>query len=359
MVRYAALILALAFAVAAGFAEVFNGQPSVWGIPATGGWWAMGFGAVGFVIAGRQPENPIGWLLLVAAVFAGVNGATNFTTSDEDLNSFLLATVNSSWVPAVAGMITALALLPDGKLPSPRWRPVVAGLWVTVVLWAVVQYGGDVLIPPAAVEVALQVLLLLVVSAVAVRFRRSRGAERQQLKWIAYVGGVVAVTVLLGELVFRLFIPELYFAATVALSLGILAVPVAIAMAILRYRLYDIDRIISRTVAYGTVTAALALTYVGVIFLLRLAFPGGNQLVVAATTLAVAALFNPFRRRVQVLVDQRFNRIRYDAVRVAESFGSRLRSRNDIQAVANDLLDVITQTMEPASTSLWFRDQSE
>ncbi|HEX2152594.1 MAG TPA: hypothetical protein VHL52_01275, partial [Acidimicrobiia bacterium] len=208
-----------------------------------------------------------------------------------------------------------------------------------------------------AAEILMQLSIISLLVSVAVRFRRSRGTERQQLKWIAYSGGVVLVAGLSGEILFRLFLPAWYPASTIVLSLAILTVPLAIAVAILRHRLYDIDRIISRTVAYGAVTAVLVAAYVGVVFVLRLVVPGGNQLVVAASTLTVAALFNPLRRRVQVIVDRRFNRSRYDAAQVVDAFGARIRSEAGMQALANDLLAVARETMEPSSASLWLRDK--
>lgn len=350
-----ALALATALAIAAVVAETTSDHATGWGVPGTGGLWALGFAGVGALIARQRPRNPIGWLLLVAAVFAGLAGFSGFALSrvSSDLASALWGV---AWVPAVAGLVTALALLPDGRLMSRRWRPWVWFPWVSVALLGLIILGGDVLADwLVAGETILQISFLPVIVAVGLRFHRSRGTERQQLKWIAFAGGVVIVAAVTGEIVVRFLFPRWYFISTVVLSLAVLSVPVAIAMAILRRRLYDIDRIISRTVAYGTVTAVLVMSYGAAVFVLRLVFPGGNQLAVVTSTLAVAALFHPLRRRVQAGVDRRFNRARYDAASVVDAFGSRMRSEGGIEGVSDDLLDVAHQTMEPTSASVWLR----
>lgn len=355
--RYAALVSAVALGLVAIVVESVTNPTSAWGAPGAVGLWALAFAAVGFVVAGRRPDNPIGWLLLGSGIFAGLNGALRFAQTDGG-PSLVTIMLEFTWMPAVAGLVTSLALLPDGRLPSPRWRAVVWFLWLAVVAMGVVLVADPLSAARPIVEVMLQITLLPPLVAVGVRFRRSRGAERQQLEWIAYAGGLVVAAALSSEILIRFLLPRWYLAATFVLSISILAVPAAIAMAILRYRLYDIDRIISRTVAYGSVTAVLIVAYVGAVFLLRLIFPGGSQLTVAASTLAVAALFNPLRRRVQQAVDRRFNRRRYDAQRVVDSFGLRLRSVVGIDDVAGQLLRVAGITMEPATASLWLRRET-
>jgi hypothetical protein len=350
-----ALALSIALAVATVVSEILSGQDTIWGLPGIGGLWALAFAGVGTLIARHRTRNPIGWLLLGSGIFAGLTGFSAFAVSrvSSELAAALWEVV---WVPAVAGLVTSLALFPDGRLMSPRWRPWVWFPWLFVALLGLVILGGDALAGWAVLaENMLQISFLPVVVAVAVRFHRSRGAERQQLKWIAYAGSLVLVAAVAGEFVVRFLFPRWYFTSTVVLSLAILAVPVAIGMAILRRRLYDIDRIIPRTVAYATVTAVLALTYGGAVFVSRLFFPGGSQLVVVSSTLAVAALFHPLRRQVQAAVDRRFNRTRYDAANVVDDFKNRIRSEGGIQRVSDDLLDLAHQTMEPSSASLWLR----
>jgi hypothetical protein len=350
-----ALALAISLAIVAVLTATMSGEATGWGIPGTHLLWAFAFASVGALIARQRSRNPIGWLLLGSAIFAGLAGFTGFALSR--VRSDLAAALwEVAWVPAVAGLVTSLALIPDGRLMSPRWRPWLWLPWFSVLLLGLVILGGDALAGwLVAAEAMLQISFLPMCVAVAVRFRRSRGRERQQLKWIAFAGGVIVVAAVTGELVVRFLFPGWYYTSTVVLSLAVLGVPVAIGMAILRRRLYDIDRIISRTVAYATVTAVLALSYVTVVFVLRLIFPGGSQVAVVSSTLAVAALFHPLRRRVQTEVDRRFNRARYDAASVVDAFTTRIRSEGGIESVSEDLLDVAHQTMEPTSASLWLR----
>lgn len=353
-----ALALAITLAIAAVVSETMSGQSPVWGMPGTGGLWALGFAGVGALIARQRPRNPIGWLLLGSGIFAGLAGFAGFAVSrvSSDLASAMWGVV---WAPAVAGLVTALALLPDGQMMSRRWRPWVWFPWLSVALLGLVILGGDALAEfSVAAEAILQISFLPVIVAVGVRFHRSRGTERQQLKWIAFAGSVVVVAAATGELVIRFLFPRWYFTSTVVLSLAVLAVPVAIGMAILRYRLYDIDRIISRTVAYGTMTAVLAMSYGAVVFVLRLVLPGGSQLAVVTSTLAVAALFHPLRRRVQTVVDRRFNRVRYDSVSVVDSFGQRVRSEAGMDELVDDLIGAAATTMEPQWVSVWLQEEA-
>jgi hypothetical protein len=239
---------------------------------------------------------------------------------------------------------------------------------VAVAAWpqrgpALVDPAGEGPALPAAVEalggVAFPLMLVCGVAAVlslVVRFRRSRGVERQQLKWFVYAAAVTLAGVLVIELV---PIPEGSVADDLLAVVGLVVVPsipVAAGIAILRYRLYEIDRIVNRTLVYGLLSALLVLVYAaGALWLPRLLDLGESELVVAASTLAVAALFQPARRRVQALVDRRFNRARYDAARTVEAFSARLRDQVDLDTLSAELLAVVDHTVQPAAASLWLR----
>jgi hypothetical protein len=196
---------------------------------------------------------------------------------------------------------------------------------------------------------------LTMARALVVRFRRSRGDERQQLKWITYAGGLLPLAVL------AYLLPEVV--GTVVFAVPLVFLPVAVGIAILRYRLYDIDRLINRTVVYGVLTVLLAGLYAGLVLILGELFGGlGAQppsWAVAAATLAVAALFQPARRRIQAVVDRRFNRRKYDAAKTVEAFSVRLRDEVDLDALSNELLVVVDQTMQPTTASLWLRPAAQ
>jgi hypothetical protein len=257
-------------------------------------------------------------------------------------------------------------LVPDGHLRSHRWRPVVA----TAVAAPVLAMVAGSLIPgqlqetvepianpfglagaagTAAAAVGFSGLVLWVASMLAalvslvLRFRAARGVERQQLRWVA-AGATAAVA---GLLVGMAGVVVTYFA--------VLCVPVGVAVAVLRYRLWDLDRLVSRTVTYALVTALLVLPYLLILPATTRLFEGSGSLAVAAVTLAAAALFQPLRRRVQALVDRRFNRRRYDAAGTVEGFAARLRDQLDLDALESELLAVTNQTMQPNQASLWLR----
>jgi hypothetical protein len=279
------------------------------------------------------------------------------------------------WAPLVALAITLpFLLLPDGRLRSRRWRVVVA----TAVTGAAMVLGFGAVLPGQlsaqtpianpfgaagtagtvvtvlfAVGLAVHVgSLLAALACVVLRFRASRGVERQQLRWVA-AGAVVAVGgLLLSTLIALRVVPSVADVVVIAALLGL---PVAIAVAALRYRLWDLDRLVSRTVTYAAVTALLVLPYLAILPLVtRLAGNAGN-LAVAAATLAAVAAFAPLRRRVQDLVDRRFNRRRYDAARTVDAFAARLRDQVDLDALAAELLAVVDQTVQPTRASLWLR----
>jgi hypothetical protein len=339
----------------------------------------LGYATVGLVLGLRRPANPIGWLY-------GASGLVWALTIPFEpwLNTLLdnhrplalagqLAVVvrETSWAAAIAlGITLPFLLLPDGRLRSRRWRLVVADTVVGVVLLVVGRAlapgpltGGPVPIdnpfglPGVAGELARAVvipgLVLYAISLPAalvglvLRFRAARGVERQQLRWVA-AGAAVAVIGLVPK-------PGGERLPGFLTALAVLAVPVSVAVAVLRYRLWDLDRLVSRTVTYAVVTAVLVLPYLLILPVTARLAQGSGSLAVAATTLIAAALFQPLRRRVQDLVDRRFNRHRYDAARTVESFAVRLRDQLDLDALEAELLGVVDQTVAPTRASLWLR----
>jgi hypothetical protein len=344
---------------------------------------AVSAATVGAVLAGRRPRHPVGWLLLGLSLSLNLSGVAQ-AYADYGLlarpGSVPAARYAALYLPAT--VVTALTcfgfvllLTPTGSLPSPRWRwwawataaaPVVCLLAITLAPRPFDQpyqgamnpldvsgLGGPLLVIYQLAFAVTNLAVLVGAASLVVRFRRARGSERQQLRWVALaaalallgsvvVGAVSAITaspVLLG------WVAGCYFAV----------LPLAIGAAILRYRLYDLDRIISRTLAYGLLTVLLGLGYATVVLGLGRLLPQGSSLVVAAATLAVAAVFQPARRRIQVAVDRRFNRRRHDAARVIEAFSTRLRDQVDLDALGGELLAVVDQTMQPTQAWLWQR----
>jgi hypothetical protein len=348
---------------------------------------ALTFPSVGWLIASRRRENRVGWMFLVIGFFYALTQFSSMyavygllaapgSLPLADVMAWLNGVV---WAPAFTLLILLLLFFPDGRLPSRRWRPVVwiagAAFLVTVVPNAVAlwPYRGPLLLaadralPPADTAPATAQLLqnigviasLFVAAAGAgalvIRFRRSGGAERQQIKWFASAA-IFEVAVLFMMSGVALPPPFDILVALIATPM----IPIAIGVAILRHRLYDIDRIISRTVSYGAVTGILALVFVGTILVSQTvlaSFFSGSSVAVAASTLVVAALFQPLRRRVQAVVDRRFNRARYDAERTVAAFGAGLRDEVDLGALRHDLVVTIDQTLQPTHTGVWLRDR--
>jgi hypothetical protein len=337
------------------------------------------FMGVGALVVANRPGNAIGWVLAAIALLA-VTGALAEEYAAYSVRArpgvvpggVLAGWYGGwSWYPTVALVLVFTPLLfPDGRPPSPPWRLVA---WLTgavttlVAALAAVQPtieldDSHVVDNPIGVagiggpedtllSVALGLLAVAAMVSLVVRFRRSRGEERLQLKWFTYAGALLPV-VLVGD-----FLPAA--AGDVLFAVGISLLPVAAGIAILRYRLYEIDRLINRTLVYGLVTVLLAGVYAGLVLV-------GGQLsggvadgtpswAVAGATLAVAALFQPARRRVQRLVDRRFNRARYDATRTVESFSARLRDEVDLDTLSAELLAVVDQTVQPTRVALWLR----
>jgi hypothetical protein len=342
---------------------------------------AVSVATVGAVLTSRRPRHPAGWLLLALGLSLSAAGAamayTNYGVAHPDTSP--AAALVALYTPATIVIAMAcngfvLLLTPTGALPSPRWRwwagvtaatPVALLLVVTLL-----PRPGDRLVQAVdspldlhaldgvrllAYQATFAVTIIAFVVAAAslvVRFRRARGIERQQLQWVALATVVLTLltVVVLGALALGAF--------ALAPLAGGLCPPIlsaAIGAAVLRYRLYDLDRIISRTLAYGLLTVLLGGGYAGVVLGLGQLLGRDSPLVVAAATLAVAALFQPARRRVQQAVDRRFNRRRYDAGRTIEGFGARLRQQVDLDTLTVELLGVVEQTMQPTSVSLWLR----
>jgi hypothetical protein len=338
---------------------------------------------VGAVLASRRPAHPVGWLLLVLGAWLVVNGVTYGYT-----NYGLLAQPGAlpaaAYVAGASAGITVpmpvcvgfvLLLTPTGSLPSPRWRwwagvsvaAAVVGLlaWVPLSLEGPYRSIPNPLAAPAALAGPLLVVAWVasVLSALAipvgaasllVRFRRARGEERQQLRWVALAAVLASLAALLLLAGHAMGINTLLNLAGPAF---VVLLPLAIGAAILRYRLYDIDRIISRTLAWALLTLLLAGGYAALALGLGQLLGQDSSLVVAAATLAVAAVFQPARRRIQRLVDRRFNRRRHDAARIIDGFGAQLRDQVDLDTLTGELLAVVDQIMQPTRASLWLRPQ--
>jgi hypothetical protein len=339
----------------------------------------LGYATVGLVLTLRRPGNPIGWLYAAAGLMwslaiPGEPWVAQLVAEDRPLPLAAQAAAvygEFNWVAAtVLGVTLPALLVPDGRLRSRRWRPVaaaaVAGGALTLVgsslaparledLPIVNPFGlagpaGDVASTLGTFGLLLWLATLVAaLLCVVLRFRAARGVERQQLRWVA-AGAAAAVAGLMGGAA----APQDTALASV-LYASVLCVPVAVAVAVLRYRLWDLDRLVSRTVTYAVVTALLVLPYLAIVAAIPRLAQGSGSLAVAAATLAVAALFSPLRRRVQDLVDRRFNRRRYDAARTLDGFAARLRDQVDLDALEGELLAVVDQTMQPARSTLWLR----
>jgi hypothetical protein len=352
------------------------------GVRGFSGVWAVGFGLVGTLLTRRRPGHPVGWIfaaagMLAAVDFASFEYALAAVVGHRDLpaGEYVGWLQLWIWVPFVALITVYLPLLfPDGRLPGPRWRPVswaAAGCGVIAASGLAIAPGvvanlralrNPFGVQPAAVTdtaiaVGLAGLLGCVVVAVwslLVRARRGTPVERQQIKWLAYAGCLVAAT-LVPSTILSLSTGTAARIAEGALMIAIVTVPVAVAIAVLKYRLYEIDRIISRTLAYVVVTGLMAGVYAGLVLLATRVLRVTTPPAVAAATLAAAALFNPLRHRVQRVVDRRFNRARYDADKTVAAFASRLQDAVELDAVQADLAGVVQRALEPAHISVWIR----
>jgi hypothetical protein len=360
----------------------------------------IGAPLLGGLIASHRPRNPYGWLWcglgLGAALWMIAQTYYTFAMTvgvgsllARNLVLFVGAWVG--WVVVTTLLPCVLLLFPDGKLPSRRWRflmwPVVAAGAVLLISglfasglspfaptfnpFAVGGVIGDVI--TSISDVGMRVFLIAVIPAalsLVFRFHRAGGTERQQIKWLAYAavlfGSIISIGVLGYEDLFSRTLSTLHVAAgfsrtlsTLLVAVGFAGLYIAVGVAILRHRLYAIDVVINRTLVYGSLTAVLAAVYLGGVLVLQHAFRAltgeESQFAVVASTLIIAALFIPLRRRIQSFIDRRFYRRKYDAAKTLEAFSTKLRDETDLDALRNDLVGVVRETMEPAHVSLWLR----
>jgi len=364
-------VLAVAALVLAGLIHQLSFRHATVGVVIV-----LAFAGVGLLIARRQPANPIGWLMIaftalyLLGVVASYYAVLYYRLDHRALPlAPLVLLVGSVSAPSFAVFPVVILLFPDGRLPSRRWRPV---LWTYAVLvgfvLAVIVAGAaaaiaghDVRLNPVGsvttssagwlanppgwlvspVVAAIVIIGLSFVGHQALSWRRAAGDRRQQLKWLASGAAVAAASLIMAAGL-----------GTAELLAGLAALPAGIGVGILRYRLYDIDRIISRTLAYALVTGLLAGVYTALVLAIQ-AFGLRTPVAVAAATLAAAALFNPLRRRVQRGVDRRFNRARYDANQIVTAFAARIKDAVEVASVRDDLAVVVHQALEPTHVSVW------
>ena len=339
---------------------------------------------LGALVAARKPRNPIGWILSVVASFGVVASVTSIYVESHPTpvgspGSIADWVGTFIWTLTFAPMIFVIQLFPTGRPLGRRWIP---GLWLAGagIACAVVAYAFapgpmtnsiDPALNPFGIEslrgplrtlsgvggALIVASVVLAVVSLVLRFLRSVDVERQQMKWFAYAGLVLLVALAVQIVVFSI-VPETDTAVDISnalFSLTITLIPITIGFAVLRYRLYDIDRIISRTLAYGLVSTILIGAYLLAVLALQSVLPlnDDSPVIVAASTLAVVAAFGPLRTRVQTLVDKRFNRSRYDAEQTIAEFGGRLRTEVELGSLTDDLVGVVERTLQPTHLSLW------
>jgi hypothetical protein len=353
----------------------------------------LAFPIVGALIASRRTFNPIGWiclavgflfLLLGVSEYYGIYGVAKPGSVPFPIGVAWLG--NWLWMPAVGLFATYLFMLfPDGRLPSRRWRPL-AWLSGAVIVVLSLSFGlapGPVASLPGkirnpfglesfpwlsdAANVGFPLLALCILASVVslvLCYRRSRDEEREQIKWIAFAASVVGLLFLIGlviSLIYGSKPPSWTRLLDTMTALSYTGVPIAVGFAVLKYRLYDIDVIINRTLVYGSLTAMLALVYFGGVTAAQAIFrtltgqEQQPQLAIVVSTLVIAALFNPLRRRIQSFIDRRFYRKKYDARKTLEGFSARLRDETNLGALSDELVAVVRETMQPVHVSLWLR----
>jgi hypothetical protein len=344
--------------------------------------------AVGVLVARRQPRNPNGWLLLGIAVAillstgAGVYSVLVYRLGRDLPLGPLGLVVYQLWSPALALFLLVILLFPDGRPPSPRWRIAVwvycllCGSYLALLLGVAVDaisghqirvddaYGGLTVVdyPTGRFAVTQDVLLLLIlafglcfVGRQLLTFRNSSGDRRQQFKWLMFGSAICVISA--GLSIPGQTAPSgIWAALNDALSLGFIALPASIGVGILRYRLYEIDRLISRTLAYAIVTGLVIGVYAALVTMAHSVVSYKSPVAVAVATLAAAAVFNPLRRRVQRIVDRRFNRTGYDAEGTIAAFAARMQDAADLEEIRGDLVAVACRALEPAHISVWVRD---
>ena len=343
------------------------------------------FATLGALIVSRRPGNVIGWIFLAAGVLGGVQmfSGQYATVALAPDSPTLPGSALAAWLSTLAqnsfviSILFLVLLFPDGRLLSRRWRPLAwaIGMFIVVSLLIVALTPGPFVDFPsasnpfgvegatlpepvlAAGQLALLACVVAAIVSLILRFYRSRGEERLQLKWFTYATAVVLLT----PLVLSALAPAAFeVLGRLLWTLGFLSLPVAAAVAILRYRLYDIDVIINQTLVYGLLTAVLILVYIGSVFslqyLLRALTGETSQFVIVASTLVIATLFSPLRRRIQDFIDRRFYRRKYDAAKVLQDLSTRLRNETDLEALDAELMAVVRETMQPSSVSLWLKE---
>jgi hypothetical protein len=343
------------------------------------------FSVVGAIIASRHPRNTLGWLFCSVGVTIGLNSFVGDYAEFWLASGFGMSSLGETaawlsswlWILLVYFPTSLLLLLfPDGRLPSPRWRPVAWGVALGTaggVVGNALKAGPLVDFPQIAnpygvdcpfvwvLGVAGSIVAAgsMVASAVSliVRMRRAGSEQRQQIKWLAYGGAMVVGTIFVGSLVILWSVPV----SIVIMSVALLGLPVFTGIAIVRYRLYDIDLLINRTLVYGSLTLMLALVYFGGVTATQALFQTLTsqqklpQLAVVVSTLVIAALFNPLRHRIQSFIDRRFYRSKYDAAKTLDTFSARLREETDLTTLSEELVGVVRETMQPEHVSLWLR----
>jgi hypothetical protein len=345
---------------------------------------AVGYSTVGAIVASRLPHSPIGWLFCAIGLTFGVShfsaeyAAYALLAPSRSLPGGEVFAWLTSWVwVGGLGLIVYLDLLfPNGRLPSARWRwfawftaiallpaATLAALSPGLILSSTLHNPlGIEELPNASktIEAFMYALVVVGASSMLARLRHARRIERQQIKWFAYATAVAISGVILKNTVYpAVSVIWLWWVGLVLTTVGVVSSPVAMGIAIFRYRLYQIDILINRTLVYGSLTAVLVAVYLGGVVFLQYTFRSltgeGSQLAVVASTLIIAALFIPLRRRIQSFIDRRFYRRKYDAAKTLEAFSAKLRDETDLDALSDDLVGVVRETMQPAHVSLWLR----
>ncbi len=345
---------------------------------------AVGYSTVGAIVASRLPQSPIGWLFCAIGLSFGIvhfsaeYAAYALLSPSRSLPGGEVFAWLTSWVGIFGlGLVVFLDLLfPTGKLPSARWRWFARFTAIALLPAAILSALSPGLIISStldnplgveglpdvsrAIEAFMYALIVVGASSMLARLRHAGTMERQQIKWFAYATVVVISGVILKNTVYpAVGVMWVWWVGLILTAVGVVSSPIAMGVAIFRYRLYEIDILINRTLVYGSLTATLvALYFVGIVVLQSLfvvLIGEKSTLAVVASTLVIAALFNPFRRRIQSVVDRRFYRSKYDARKTLEAFSAKLRNETDLDALSEDLVGVVKETMQPAHVSLWLR----